>query len=63
MQKQKTGKISVFNFLDVKLKFLMSWVELIQFSVESSYVKLKIWATWLELNCVRDWAKLKILSI
>ena len=38
MQKQKTGKISIFSFLDVKLKFLTSRVELIQFSVESSRV-------------------------
>ncbi len=48
MQKQKTGKISIFNFLDIKLEFLTSWVELTQFSVESSHVRLKIWATWLE---------------
>ncbi len=45
MQKQKTGKISIFNSLDIKLKFLMSQVELTQFSVELSRVKLKIWAT------------------
>ncbi len=50
MQKSKTGKISIFNFLDVKLKFLMSWIKLTQFSVESSHVKLKIWATQLELS-------------
>ena len=50
MQKDnaKVEKISIFNSLDVKLKFLMSRVELTQFSVESSHVKLKIWATWLE---------------
>ncbi len=48
MQKSKIGKFSIFSFLDVKLKFLMSWVELTQFSVESSRVKLKIWATRLE---------------
>ncbi len=50
MQKSKTGKFSIFNSLDVKLKFLMSRVELTQFSVESSHVKLKIWATWLKLS-------------
>ncbi len=50
MQKQKTGKISIFSSLDVKLEFLMSWVELTQFLVESSRVELKIWATWLESN-------------
>ncbi len=50
MQKQKTGKISIFNSLDVKLEFLMSWVELTQFSVESSCIKLKIWAIQLELS-------------
>ncbi len=48
MQKSKTEKISIFNSLDIKLKFLMSWVELIQFSVESSHIKLKIWAIRLE---------------
>ncbi len=44
MQKDnaKVEKISIFNSLDVKLKFLMSRVELTQFSVESSHVKLKI---------------------
>ncbi len=52
MQKQKIGKISIFSSLDVKLKFLTSRVELTQFSVESSRVKLKMWATqlWIELN-------------
>ncbi len=52
MQKQKTGKISIFSSLDVKLEFLTSQVELTQFSVESSWIKLKIWATrlWIELN-------------
>ena len=48
MQKQKTEKISIFNSLDIKLKFLASQVELTQFSVELNRVKLKIWATWLE---------------
>ncbi len=48
MQKQKTGKISIFNSLDVKLKFLTNWIELTQFSVKSSHVELKIWATQLE---------------
>ena len=48
MQKQKTGKFSIFSSLDVKLKFLTNRVELIQFSVESSRVELKIWATRLE---------------
>ncbi len=47
---QKSGKISIFNFLDVKLKFLMNWVELTQFLVELSCIKLKICSTWLELN-------------
>ena len=50
MQKQKTGKISIFSSLDVKLEFLMNRVELTQFSVELSRVKLKIWATRLELS-------------
>ena len=48
MQKLKIGKFSIFNFLDVKLKFLTNQVKLTQFSVESSYVKLKIWATQLK---------------
>ncbi len=48
MQKQKIGKISIFSSLDAKLEFLTSQVELIQFSVESSCVKLKIWAIRLE---------------
>ena len=48
MQKQKTEKISIFSSLDVKLKFLMNRVELTQFSVESSHVKLKIWAIQLK---------------
>ncbi len=74
MQKSKTEKFSIFNSLDVKLKFLMSWVKLTQFSVELSCVKLKIWATWLEsswkyeqldLNQVENvsnltWIKLKM---
>ncbi len=42
MQKQKIGKFFIFSSLDVKLKFLMNRVELTQFSVESSRVKLKI---------------------
>ncbi len=48
MQKQKVEKISIFSSLDVKLEFLTSRVKLTQFSVESSRVKLKIWATRLE---------------
>ena len=48
MQKQKTGKISIFSSLDAKLEFLTSQVELTQFPVESSHVKLKIWAIRLE---------------
>jgi len=44
----KVEKISIFNSLDVKLEFLTSWVELIQFSVESSCIKLKICVIWLE---------------
>ncbi len=52
MQKDnaKVEKISIFSSLDVKLEFLTSWVELTQFSVESSRVKLKIWATQLKLS-------------
>ncbi len=50
MQKSKIGKFSIFSSLDVKLKFLMSRVELIQFSVELSHVELKIWVTQLELS-------------
>ncbi len=48
MQKSKIGKISIFSSLDVKLEFLTSRIELTQFSVKSSRVKLKIWATQLE---------------
>ncbi len=48
MQKQKTGKISIFSSLDAKLEFLTSRVELTQFPVESSRVELKIWAIRLE---------------
>ncbi len=52
MQKDnaKVGKISIFNSLDVKLKFLTSWVELTQFSVESSCIKLKICSIQLKLS-------------
>ncbi len=50
MQKQKTGKISIFNSLDIKLKFLTSRVELIQFSVKLSHVELKICVIRLELS-------------
>ncbi len=50
MQKSKTGKISIFSSLDIKLKFLTSRIELTQFSVESSRVKLKIWATRLRIE-------------
>ncbi len=44
MQKDnaKVEKISIFNSFNVKLEFLMNQVELIQFSVKSSCVKLKI---------------------
>ncbi len=38
MQKLKIGKFSIFNSFDVKLKFLMSWVELTQFSIESRLI-------------------------
>ncbi len=48
MQKSKTGKISIFSSLDVKLEFLANRIELTQFSVESSRVELKIWAIRLE---------------
>ncbi len=50
MQKQKIGKISIFSSLDIKLKFLTNQIKLTQFSIESSHVKLKIWAIRLELN-------------
>ncbi len=52
MQKDnaKVEKISIFSFLDVKLKFLTSRVKLTQFSVELNHVKLKICSTWLELS-------------
>ncbi len=50
MQKSKIEKFSIFNFFNVKLKFLTSQVKLIQFSVELSHVKLKIWVIWLELS-------------
>ncbi len=45
MQKDnaKVEKFSIFNSLNVKLKFLTNQVELIQFSVESSHVELKIY--------------------
>ncbi len=38
MQKDnaKVEKISIFNSLDIKLKFLTNWIELTQFLVESS---------------------------
>ncbi len=42
MQKQKTGKISIFSSFDVKLEFLTSRVKLTQFLVELSRVELKI---------------------
>ncbi len=47
MQKDnaKVEKISIFSSFDVKLKFLTSRVELIQFSVESRHVELKICST------------------
>jgi len=52
MQKDnaKVGKISIFSSLDIKLEFLTSQVELTQFSVEMSCVKLKICSTRLKLN-------------
>ncbi len=50
MQKSKTEKFSIFNSLDVKLKFLTNRVELTQFSVESSCIELKIWAIRLNLD-------------
>ncbi len=46
----KVEKNSIFSSLNVKLEFLMSWVELTQFLVELSRVKLKIDSIWLELN-------------
>ncbi len=45
MQKPKTGKISIFSSLDVKLGFLAGRVGLIQFPVGSDRVGLKMWAT------------------
>jgi len=50
MQKDnaKVGKISIFSFLDVKLKFLTSQVELTRFLVELSWIKLKICSTRLK---------------
>jgi len=42
MQKSKIENFSIFNSLDVKLEFLTSQVELTQFSVELSHIKLKI---------------------
>ncbi len=50
MQKQKIEKISIFSFLDVKLEFLMSWIELTQFLVELSHIKLKIWVIQLQIK-------------
>ncbi len=50
MQKSKIGKISIFSFLDVKLKFLTSQIKLTQFLVESSYVELKICSIRLKLS-------------
>ena len=40
--------VSILSALDVKFEFLMNWVELTRFLVESSCVELKIWATQLE---------------
>ena len=42
MQKLKIEKISIFNFLDVKLEFLMNQLELTQFSVKLNCIELKI---------------------
>ncbi len=52
MQKDnaKVEKKIIFSSFDVKLKFLMNWVELTQFSVESNCIKLKICVIWLELS-------------
>ncbi len=52
MQKDnaKVEKISIFNSLDVKLKFLMNQVELTQFSVKLSHVELNICIIQLELS-------------
>ncbi len=44
MQKSKTGKLSIFSSLDVKLESLAGRVELTQFLVGSGRVELKIWA-------------------
>ncbi len=50
MQKDnaKVEKIFIFSSLNVKLEFLTSQVELIQFSVESNQIKLKICSIQLE---------------
>ncbi len=52
MQKDnaKVEKISIFNSLDVKLKFLINQVELTQFSVKLSHVELNICIIQLELS-------------
>ncbi len=50
MQKSKIGKFSIFSSLDAKLEFLTGRVELIQFSVGSNRVKLKICSIQLESN-------------
>ena len=52
MQKSKTGKISIFNSLNVKLEFLTSRVESRQVEnmSNSTRVELKMWATWLDLD-------------
>ncbi len=40
MQRRKTGKISIFNSLDVIFNFLMSWVRMLKSSIQ---VELEDW--------------------
>ncbi len=55
--------VSILSALDVKFKFLMSWVKLTQFLVELSHVKLKIWATQLELSWKCEQLNLILIQI
>ncbi len=52
MQKSKIEKFSIFSFLDVKLKFLTSWVKLcwIENMSNLTWIELKMWAIWLDLD-------------
>ncbi len=42
--------VFILNFLDIKLKFLMSWIELTQLLLKSRWNELKICSIQLELN-------------